>query len=67
MRLQQVMQNWRVSRMIKIEPIVPEELDRYVAKNHPEANFLQSSGWGKVYELDGEKVFYLGYMLPTHH
>ena len=46
--------------MIKIEPIVPEELDRYVAKNHPEANFLQSSGWGKVYELDGEKVFYLG-------
>lgn len=39
----------------------PEELDKYVAKNHPEANFLQSSKWGKVYELSGQKVYYLGF------
>ncbi len=46
--------------MIRLEPIEPTYLDNYVAKNHPEANFLQTSSWGKVYELDGEKVFYLG-------
>lgn len=43
-----------------LENISPAELDKYVAKAHGEANFLQSSSWGKVYELAHEKVFYLG-------
>ena len=42
-------------------PISAEELNSYVAKFHPEANFLQSSYWGKVYELIGDRVFYLGF------
>ena len=46
--------------MIQLRPIEPTDLDMYIAKNHPEANFLQSSSWGKVYEIDGEKVLYLG-------
>ncbi|MDR3298264.1 MAG: peptidoglycan bridge formation glycyltransferase FemA/FemB family protein [Candidatus Nomurabacteria bacterium] len=46
--------------MVRLENIRPEELDKFVVKTHPEANFLQSSGWGKVYELTHEKVFYLG-------
>lgn len=46
--------------MIKLCKINPIDLDNYVRANHPEANFLQSAGWGKVYELDGEKVFYFG-------
>ncbi len=46
--------------MIKLEHLDPTELDNYVAKKHPEANFLQTSSWGKVYELDGEKVLYFG-------
>ena len=46
--------------MIKLCKINPINLDNYVRANHPEANFLQSAGWGKVYELDGEKVFYFG-------
>ena len=45
--------------MIRLERIDPEDLDRYVMQKHPEANFLQTSSWGKVYELDGEKVYYL--------
>lgn len=45
--------------MIKLERIDPEDLDRFVMQKHPEANFLQTSSWGKVYELDGEKVYYL--------
>ena len=46
--------------MLKFQPIEPEVLDAYVAKEHPEANFLQSSSWGKVYEADDKKVFYYG-------
>ena len=46
--------------MIKLKDIDPIDLDNYVRDNHPEANFLQSAGWGKVYEIDGEKVFYFG-------
>lgn len=46
--------------MIKLKPIDPVELDRFVDRKHPEANFLQTSNWGKVYEIDGEKVYYLG-------
>jgi lipid II:glycine glycyltransferase (peptidoglycan interpeptide bridge formation enzyme) len=46
--------------MIQLRPIEPTELDNYVAKKHPEANFLQTSSWGRVYEIDGEKVYYLG-------
>lgn len=45
--------------MIRLERIDPEDLDRYVMQKHPEANFLQTSSWGKVYELDGGKVYYL--------
>ena len=41
-------------RLVEIDPIA---LDNYVRDNHPEANFLQSAGWGKVYQIDGEKVF----------
>ena len=46
--------------MIRLKDIDPIDLDNYVRDNHPEANFLQSAGWGKVYEIDGEKVFYFG-------
>ena len=44
-----------------MKPISPQELDKFVTKHHPEANFLQSSSWGKVYELIGDKVHYLGF------
>ncbi len=44
-------------RLVEIDPIA---LDDYVRENHPEANFLQSAGWGKVYQIDGEKVYYFG-------
>ena len=46
--------------MLKFVELTPKELDKYVTKAHPEANFLQSSAWGKVYELDGKQVFYRG-------
>ncbi len=46
--------------MLSVKEILPADFDKYVAGSHPEANFLQSSNWGKVYEIDGEKVFYLG-------
>lgn len=46
--------------MIELRPIELNDLDVFVAKKHPEANFLQTSAWGKVYEIDGEKVYYLG-------
>ena len=45
---------------MQIKPITPSDLDSYVANSRPEANFLQSSSWGKVYELTGSKVQYLG-------
>ena len=45
---------------MKLKKIQPAELDQFVWRVHPEANFLQTSSWGKVYELDGEKVFYWG-------
>jgi len=41
--------------------ITPVELDKFVKAKHPEANFLQSSGWGKVYEITDDKVHYLGF------
>lgn len=46
--------------MARLEEMNPAELDKYVMKSHKEANFLQSSAWGKVYEQVNEKVFYLG-------
>ena len=46
--------------MLKFVELSPKELDKYVFKAHPEANFLQTSAWGKVYEIDGETVFYRG-------
>ncbi len=46
--------------MIKLQEISATELDKYVAKHHPEANFLQTSNWGKVHALDHKKVFHLG-------
>ena len=46
--------------MLKFVELKPEELDKYVFKVHPEANFLQTSAWGKVYEIDKEQVFYRG-------
>lgn len=45
---------------MRLQEISPETLDSYVQKSHPEANFLQTSTWGKVYEKDGKKVFYFG-------
>ena len=46
--------------MMRLQEIEPKALDSYVLKEHPEANFLQTSSWGKVHEKDGRKVFYLG-------
>ena len=46
--------------MLKFVEVDAKEHDKFIAKNHPEANFLQQSVWGKVYELDGEEVFYRG-------
>jgi len=46
---------------MQFEAIDPAKLDKFVAKKHPEANFLQSAGWGKAHELTGEKVHYLGF------
>ena len=44
----------------EMRKISAKQLDDFVFKKHPEANFLQSSAWGKSYELDGEEVFYFG-------
>lgn len=38
--------------------VKPQEIDDFLRASHPEANFLQSSAWGKTYEIDGQKVFY---------
>lgn len=46
--------------MLKFVELKPKELDKYVFKFHPEANFLQTSAWGKVYEIDGKETFYRG-------
>ena len=46
--------------MLSVKDIAPEALDKYVAKEHPELNFLQTASWGKVHEIDGFKVHYLG-------
>ena len=46
--------------MLKFVELQPKELDKYVFKEHPEANFLQTSAWGKVYEIDGKQTFYRG-------
>ncbi|MCL1839538.1 aminoacyltransferase [Candidatus Saccharibacteria bacterium] len=43
-----------------LETITPEKLNKFIIAKHPEANFLQSSSWGKVYELTGDQVHYLG-------
>lgn len=45
---------------VELRKITPSELDKYVLENHHEANFLQTSGWGKTYEDDGKQVFYFG-------
>ena len=42
--------------MLKFEDIDKDGFDKYIAENHPEANFLQSSAWGKVYDIDGDLV-----------
>ena len=47
--------------MIKLVNLAPEKLDSFVFEQHPEANFLQTANWGKVYELSGDKVFYWGF------
>lgn len=44
-----------------IKELSAQELDTYVAKHHSEANFLQTSKWGKVYELTGDKTHELGF------
>ncbi|MBQ8157291.1 peptidoglycan bridge formation glycyltransferase FemA/FemB family protein [Candidatus Saccharibacteria bacterium] len=46
--------------MLHVKECRPADFDKYVQSTHPEANFLQSTNWGKVYELDGERVVYLG-------
>lgn len=51
--------------MLTLKEITPEALDIFVAKNHPEANFLQTSSWGRVHERDGKAVFYLGLFLDS--
>ena len=43
-----------------VKEIAPAELDKFIAKNHPEVNFLQYSDWGKVHEVEGKPVKYLG-------
>lgn len=46
--------------MLKVVAIEPETLDQFIEKQHPEMNFLQSANWGKVHELEGKTVKYLG-------
>ena len=46
--------------MLKFVELSPVKMDKYVFKAHPEANFLQTSAWGKVYEIDGKETFYRG-------
>ena len=46
--------------MLKFVELDAKKLDQYVAKAHPEANFLQTSAWAKVYELDGKETFFRG-------
>ena len=46
--------------MMYLREIEPEALDKYVEKEHPEANFLQTSSWGRVHEKDGKKIYFLG-------
>ncbi|MBR6166247.1 peptidoglycan bridge formation glycyltransferase FemA/FemB family protein, partial [Candidatus Saccharibacteria bacterium] len=46
--------------MLSVKDIAPEALDKFVVKEHPELNFLQAADWGKVHEVDGFKVRYLG-------
>jgi len=46
---------------MNMQAISPEKLDEFVITKHPEANFLQTSSWGKVYELTNGKVHYLGF------
>ncbi len=46
--------------MLSVKEISATDFDEYVGKKHPEANFLQSSAWGEVYRIDGEKIFFLG-------
>ena len=46
--------------MLSVKELSPADFDEYVSKKHLEANFLQSSAWGDVYRIDGEKVYYLG-------
>ena len=43
-----------------VKEIAPKELDKFIAKEHPEVNFLQYSDWGKVHEVEGKPVKYLG-------
>ncbi len=45
---------------ITLREIDASKLDAYVVKHHKEANFLQTSSWGKTYESDGKEVFYFG-------
>ncbi len=49
-----------MSQKYEFRVISPQKLDNFVFSKHPEANFLQSSAWGKTYEIDGKKVFYRG-------
>lgn len=51
--------------MYTLRSISPATLDEYVKNYHQEANFLQTSTWGKVYETVGERVFYLGFYQKT--
>lgn len=44
-----------------VKQITPKALDDFVLSRHKEANFLQTANWGKVYEISGDKVYYLGF------
>ncbi len=41
--------------------LFPQIIDNFVQEEHPEANFLQMSAWGKAYEKLHDKVEYLGF------
>ena len=43
--------------MLRFEDIDKDSFDKYVSEKHPEANFLQSSGWANVYEIDGKDTW----------
>ncbi len=44
---------------LTLKECTPQDLDNFVLSQHEEANFLQTSAWGKSYEKINDEVFYL--------